>query len=106
MVSWCMTDPEDLARWHRVEGWMRHAGDDVRIARGCLGLDPPALGGAAYHCQQAAEKLLKGFLVEAGTDFRRTHDLDALAESVLSRFPTLRQLLASLGSGSGSSSPG
>ena len=92
-----MTDPEHVARWHRVEGWIRHAGDDVRIARGCLGLDPPAFGGAAYHCQQAAEKLLKGFLVEAGIDFRRTHDLDALAESVLSRFPAHRQLLTPLG---------
>ncbi|MGA3401747.1 MAG: HEPN domain-containing protein [Acetobacteraceae bacterium] len=92
-----MTDPDRLARWHRVDGWIRHAGDDARIARGCLGFDPPALGGAAYHCQQAAEKLLKGFLVQAGIDFRKTHDLDTLAQSVLPCFPTLRPLLTALG---------
>jgi len=97
MAWWCMTDPDRRAHWQRVEGWIRHAGEDARIARGCLSLDPPALGGAAYHCQQAAEKLLKGFLVQAGVDFRRTHDLDTLIESVLPRFPALRPLLTTLG---------
>jgi len=28
-----------------------------------------------YHCQQAAEKCLKGFLVSRGVEFERTHDL-------------------------------
>jgi HEPN domain-containing protein len=88
-----MIDPDPLARWGRVEGWIRHAGDDARIARGCLGFDPPARGGAAYHCQQAAEKLFKGFLVLAGIDFRRTHDLDTLAQFLLPHFPALRPLL-------------
>ncbi|HET6308400.1 MAG TPA: HEPN domain-containing protein [Rhodopila sp.] len=92
-----MIAPDPLARWNRVEGWIRHAGDDARIARGCLGLDPPARGGAAYHCQQAVEKLLKGFLVLAGIDFRRTHDLDALAQSLLPHFPVLRPLLMVIG---------
>jgi HEPN domain-containing protein len=88
-----MTDPDLLDRWRLVEGWLRHAGDDARIARGCLDLAPPAHGGAAYHCQQAAEKLLKGFLVLAGVDFRKTHDLDTLTQSLLPHFPTLRPLL-------------
>jgi len=92
-----MTDPDHLARWQRVEGWIRHAADDARIARGCLGLDPPVLGGAAYHCQQAAEKLLKGLLVLASIDFRRTHDLNALTNSVLPHFPELQPLLSEVG---------
>jgi len=92
-----MSGPDPLDRWHRVEGWIRHAADDARIACGCLALDPPARGGAAYHCQQAAEKLLKGLLVLAGTDFRKTHDLDTLGEAVLPHFPMLRPLLATMG---------
>ncbi len=92
-----MTDLDPRDRWHRVEGWIRHAGDDARIARGCLALDPPAYGGAAYHCQQASEKLLKGLLVQAGADFRKTHDLDTLGEAVLPHFPTLRPLLTIMG---------
>ena len=93
-----MTGPDPVTRWRRVEGWIRHAGDDARIARGCLGLDSPALGGAAYHCQQAAEKLLKGFMVSAGIDFRKTHDLDALGQTLLPHFPMLQPLLATMGS--------
>jgi hypothetical protein len=38
-----------------------------------------------FHCQQAAEKLLKAALAEAGVDIRKTHDLaylvDALGEA-------------------------
>jgi HEPN domain-containing protein len=77
-----MTAPDPSRLWQRVEGWLQHAEEDARIARGCLQLDPPSLGGAACHCQQAAEKLLKGFLVRASIDFRRTHDLDTLGLAV------------------------
>jgi HEPN domain-containing protein len=37
--------------------------------------DPPLPEIAAFHCQQAVEKLLKGFLVLGGINFRRTHEL-------------------------------
>jgi HEPN domain-containing protein len=93
-----MTGPDPLARWHRVEGWVRHARDDAPIARGCLGLDPSARGGAACHCQQAAEKLLKGVLVLAEIDFRKTHDLDTLAQSLRPHFPALLPLLTTMSS--------
>jgi HEPN domain-containing protein len=66
------------------------------MARGLLHLDPPSLGGAAYHCQQAAEKLLKGFLVRDNIDFRRTHDLYRLGHAVSGRFPTVLPLVASM----------
>jgi HEPN domain-containing protein len=59
------------------------------MAYGLLRLDPPALGGAAYHRQQAAEKLLKGLLVWAGVDFRKAHDLETLGESATVAFPAL-----------------
>ena len=41
----------------------------------------------AYHCQQAAEKLLKGALVLAYVDFRKTHNLVWLGNLVISAFP-------------------
>jgi hypothetical protein len=46
-----------------------------------LSLNPPALGEAAYHCQQAAEKLVKDLLVAAAVAFRKTHDIDERAAS-------------------------
>ena len=33
-----------------------------------------------FHCQQAAEKLLKALLSERGAIFRRTHDLTELCD--------------------------
>jgi HEPN domain-containing protein len=50
-------------------------------------LPQPGIAAYSYYCQQAAEKLLKGFLVLAGTDFRKSHDLDQLGDAVLSAVP-------------------
>ena len=47
---------------------------------------PPLPREALYHCQQAAEKALKGFLAFHDHPFRRTHDLRELGES--EGFPT------------------
>lgn len=38
----------------------------------------PIRDAICYHCQQSAEKYLKGRLVEAGTAFPRTHDLQQI----------------------------
>ena len=35
-----------------------------------------------YHCQQAAEKAIKGFLTWHGVRFGRTHDLDVLGSQI------------------------
>ena len=51
---------------------------------------------AAYHCQQAAEKVLKGFLVLAGAHVRKTHDLATLADLVEARFASVGAMLAPL----------
>jgi HEPN domain-containing protein len=59
-------------------------------------IDPPAHDAAAFHCQQAAEKLLKGFLVRANLDFGKTHDLGRLARVVASRFPSVAPLLSTI----------
>ncbi len=37
---------------------------------------------AAFHCQQAAEKLLKGFLVLAAQPFRKAHDMAELIDAL------------------------
>src|SRR5438105_5048468 len=53
------------ARWRVVERWLRVAANDRQTVMVCLAADPPLLASAAFHCQQAAEKLLKGFHVLA-----------------------------------------
>lgn len=55
--------------------WLVHAEEDLRVARLALAAAPPLVRPAAYHAQQAAEKLLKALLVLHGTAVPRTHDL-------------------------------
>jgi HEPN domain-containing protein len=45
-----------------------------------------------FHCQQAAEKFLKGLLEERGQAVPRTHDLVALHKLLLPHHPELRNL--------------
>jgi HEPN domain-containing protein len=86
-------DDAAAERAREAAGWLAIAREDLRVAGACLALDPPARGMAAYHCQQAAEKSVKGLLAAAGVAFRKTHDLDELADLVLSPDPAVRQLL-------------
>lgn len=80
----------DESRWAEARRWFAIASEDLRVARASLGLEEPALGAAAYHSQQAAEKLIKGLLVAGARPFRKTHDLDELAEAATALYPALR----------------
>ncbi|MDQ2787887.1 MAG: HEPN domain-containing protein [Chloroflexota bacterium] len=69
--------------------WFAIAQRDLDSARR-LAIGPNSyLDTAIYHCQQAAEKAVKGFLVFHNRDFPKTHDIRkvvALVEAVESRF--------------------
>ena len=69
------------------------AGRDVRAAHACLNAREAIPEVAAYLCQQATEKLLKGLLVLAGVPFSKTHDLQPLRDLAVSRFPDLHSLI-------------
>lgn len=58
--------------------------------------DPPLLDPAAYHCQQASEKLLKGLLVAAGASAPKTHDLRRLEALVMPLYPSLASEVAAV----------
>lgn len=88
-----MNANEAAIRRQEAARWLTVAAEDMRVARACLRMEPPAIGVAAYHSQQAAEKLLKGLLVVAAVEFRMTHDLDWLAGAVLPHYPELRDRL-------------
>lgn len=78
------------ATWHEAAAWFIKAEQDLRAARLCIAGAPDLAGIAAYHCQQAAEKLLKGLLVAADVPFRKTHELDELADLAGPCFPGLQ----------------
>ena len=58
--------------------WFTLAGFDLKSAVFLLDMKPKPLEIIAYHCQQAAEKYLKGFIAFYGGEVRKTHDLVVL----------------------------
>jgi HEPN domain-containing protein len=76
-----------------AKAWLAKADEDLAAVRACLDAEPALLGVAAYHCQQAAEKLIKGLLVLAAIPFRKTHDLDELSEAAVATYPDLEAVL-------------
>lgn len=77
------------AQWGEARRWMTKANQDRRSAILLLADDPPLLDPAAYHCQQAAEKLLKALLAASGLTIPKTHDLQRLAAIIAPYFPDI-----------------
>jgi HEPN domain-containing protein len=88
---------DQRARWQAAERWLAVAERDRRMAFACMAADPPLCDGAAFHCQQAIEKLLKGFLTLAGKRGGKTHSLEGLGAAAAASFPELAELVATAG---------
>ncbi|MBW1953754.1 MAG: HEPN domain-containing protein [Deltaproteobacteria bacterium] len=82
--------PEKLAE---VRSWLRKAANDLRGADIDLAATPPFIEDMLFHCQQAAEKAMKGFLTAHDRIFRKTHDLDELASACEDLDPSLKEVL-------------
>jgi HEPN domain-containing protein len=65
----------------------RQADEDALVAELALTRDPPLINPAAFHRQQAAEKMLKALLVAAGAAPPRSHDMELLIEAVVLNTP-------------------
>ena len=63
-----------------TKAWMTKAWRDLETARRVAAGQPPFLDVAVYHCQQAAEKAIKAFLVHHGKVYERTHDIEVLVD--------------------------
>lgn len=89
-----MSAIDPSAQRDEAKAWLVKADEDLAAVRACLDARPALSGVAAYHCQQAAEKLIKGLLVLAATPFRKTHDLDELSTAAVPLYSDLESLLA------------
>lgn len=85
--------PHDPTRLAEVRAWLTLAIEDLRAADHELTASPPILGDLVFHCQQAVEKLFKGFLVWHDVVFRKTHNLEELGEQCLRIDSTLREIV-------------
>jgi len=87
--------PEQL----EVMRWLVKARHDWSAARKTSTPDSEEMDVAAFHCQQAAEKMLKGYLVSRGIEFEKVHDLRRLLDHCAaadSDFDSLREAVEPL----------
>ncbi|MEW6405698.1 MAG: HEPN domain-containing protein [Chloroflexota bacterium] len=75
-----MTD----AKVRLVQSWLTKAQHDLASACVLAASDPPLLDTAVYHCQQAAEKAVKGYLTFCDQEVERIHDIEVLIRSAMS----------------------
>lgn len=73
--------------------WLAKADIDIRAARADLAAVPPITSDALFHCQQAIEKALKGFLAAHELPPVRKHDLEQLGELVIKLETSFRELV-------------
>lgn len=65
----------DARRIARTQAWLVKARRDLVTVEQIMDHDDPMLDSVVYHCQQAGEKALKGFLFWHDIPFRKTHNL-------------------------------
>jgi HEPN domain-containing protein len=69
--------------------WVARADRDLAAVDRSVAIEPLLTDVAAYHCQQAAEKLLKAVLVLSAIRPRKTHDLEELGDEVEGACPAI-----------------
>lgn len=68
----------DDQRLELAHAWLQKSLNDLENARIVSEVTDGPLDTAIYHCQQAAEKAIKGFLISREIAFGKTHDLAKL----------------------------
>ena len=79
----------DDAKRDLVRAWLVKARNDLDTARQISALPNGHLDAAIYHCQQSAEKALKGFLAYHDHRLERTHDMERLVSLAVRYEPGL-----------------
>lgn len=82
-----------MRREHReAHDWLKFADRDLRAAEMAASAKPALEEICAYHCQQAAEKALKAFLIYHHQEFEYTHDLTQILPWCIKLTPGLSVL--------------
>jgi HEPN domain-containing protein len=84
---------DDPTRVADTRAWLSKAEQDLRAAEFELTAKPPLTADIVFHCQQVAEKALKGFLTWHDLPFRKTHNLVEIGQQCADLDPELEPLL-------------
>ncbi len=76
-----------------LRSWLTKAENDLKSARVLGANEDGPLDTAIYHCQQAAEKAVKAFLVFKGITPEKTHDIRNLTLKAAEHEPRFNELL-------------
>ncbi len=83
----------DKAKIELVKNWLSKGKHDLDTAKILSESESSLLDTAIYHCQQAAEKAIKGFLTFHDIRFEKTHDILSLLTLALPKSETLSAYL-------------
>ena len=61
-----------------VKQWLAKANEDLLVVEKLTEDEIIATSSVCFHCQQAAEKFLKAFLIANGVEIRKTHNIEYL----------------------------
>lgn len=78
-----------------INAWLQKAEHDIIRAQRLLEIEPMIMDNACFHCQQAIEKSLKGFLCYHGKDIEKTHNIIFLLAECVGFDPIFVNLRAS-----------
>ena len=92
-----MSGPTDPRQWSEARRWLVRADEDLRAAEALSALDPPSLETAAFHCQQAAEKMAKAVLIAHRQPPPHLHDVEELGRRIRALHPVVGDAFAALG---------
>ena len=73
--------------------WFDFADSDLEAAEHLLTLYRPRFEIICFHCQQSAEKYLKGYLIYKGIMPPKIHDLDSLCKMCFEYDPAFEKIL-------------
>jgi HEPN domain-containing protein len=81
-----------MASIKEVQEWHKIAAIDLKTAEYLKNMKPLPIEIICYHCQQSAEKYLKGYIVFYGIAPPRMHDLDELCKICLKYSNTFKNI--------------
>ena len=92
-----MTEPKQTvpSNWDEASRWLARAHQDLRVAEALLN-DSEFVSSAAFHCQQAAEKMAKAVLLAFRAGYPKIHDIAELGRLVDAERSDIGEALADL----------
>ena len=83
----------DPVRVSETKAWILKSASDLHAAAHDLTAVPPLLEDVVFHCQQGAEKALKGYLTWHDQRFRKTHSIEEVGEQCLTIDASLKPVV-------------